>query len=234
MLLAAEAVRQAPRRQASDDALATALTTNPDLVGFVGDTATPREGGGASETAGDWPARTTTSGLLGHARLGGGDDPHRRRGLGRGATPAPHPRGRRRRSPREHGLDHDDLLLLIGSRSVVGIDGTTGEVRLPRTDGAGQIDDAAVSADGEHVAFISSTNPDRATVTVLPLTADGRAVRGDVPCCPLTTALGSGQTDKHLTGTVAWRGDDLRRSAGTGPSSGGDSGHGRAAGHRGP
>ena len=215
LLLAAEAARRAPGA-ASADALATALTTNPDLVRFVGDTATPRAGGGTSETAGDWPAHHPTSGLLAVPDSAAGTIRVVDLASGDVARELPIPDARRDDHLVSTAWTADDLLLLISSRSVVGIDGTTGEVRLPRTDSGGTIDDAAVSPDGDRLAFISSTSPDRATVTVLPLAAGGRAVLGGVPCCPRTTAIGTGRTEKHLTGSVAWRGDDLYVGSGSG------------------
>jgi len=211
-LLAAEAARRSPGALAAD-ALATSLLTDPDLLGYLGDTNEPR--GQAGDPTG-WPAFSPDS-----TELAFPDD---RAGEIRIVAL---PSGReRRRLPipvmpgkaivlSTHWLD-DDMLVIVGIGSVAGIDAKTGAVRVAPTTVRGEITSADVSADGRRIAVVSTTTATAASVTVIPLDASGPAVTGEVPCCTAQFSVGTGHVVERFPGAVAWNGDDLYVASGHG------------------
>ena len=217
LLLAAEAARRQPD-VASAGALATALLTEPDFLRYEGDTNGERVHATAGDpaSAADWPAFSPDGTRLavpdsdaGEVRivdvLTGAED-------------------RVLAFPALDGTDvvrdvlwpASDTLILVTPDEVVGIDATSGVVRMPATPLPGNAAFWALSESGRRLAVVTSPNGTDGTVTVYAVPSGEVLTQRPAPCCGGTLGVGGQRIPRSFPGAVAWRGNDLYVASGTG------------------
>ena len=214
LLLAAEAARREPG-VASANALATALLTDAAFLRYEGDPNAPRATLNSSLRAGDVPAFSPDGTQLAVPDSGAKVVRIVDVVTGDLKRELPFPVFSYRSSLRGVEWLPDGLLVLFAAADIVGIDATTGAVRLPAQALEGTLTSWAVSADGRQAALVNDSTGSP-TVTVLDLRSGEVLVRASAPCCTTAPPIGPGGIETNLTGVVAWRGNDLYVASGSG------------------
>ncbi len=214
LLLAAEAARREPG-VASANALATALLTDAAFLRYEGEPEAPRATLNSSLRAGDAPAFSPDG-----TQLAVPDSAAKVVRIvdvvtGNLERELPFPVVSYRSSLRGVEWLSDGMLVLFAAADIVGIDATTGAVRLAAQALNGTLTSWAVSADGRRAALVNDSTGSP-TVTVVDLRSGEVLVRAPAPCCTTTPPIGPGGVETILTGAVAWRGEDLYVASGSG------------------
>ncbi len=223
MLLAVEAYRRQPGA-AGANALATALFADPSFLRYVGDPAGPTTPGATRcsprPSNPPSPCSIPVHAADNGARPGFSPDSS--------ALAIPDPEAGEIRivdvltGREERTLDQSiggyvrridwlpsGVLLVSSNDDLVGVDAENGEVRIPRIPVGGRITSSAVSRDGRRVAVLVNDGERAAMVMVLELPSGRVLLRRRAPCCVTHLRVGPSRVDLIVSGSVAWRNDEL-------------------------
>ena len=215
LLLAAEAARRDPT-VATTNALATALLTEAAFLRYEGDPNGERVTAGSEASPGDGPSFSPDSTQLAVPDSAAGE-----------VRIVDVVTGEVDRVLDFPALEGDgivrfvrwlpsDILLLVAVDEVVGIDATSGVVRIPDTHLPGSVRSWAVKEDGTRAAIVSDTPDGGFTVTVLALPSGEVLLERPPPCCDTTLAIGPARVAWNLGAAVGWRDDELYVQSGSG------------------
>ena len=214
-LLAAEAAHRAPGALTAD-ALSSTLAADPDLVTFLGDTNQPRVQDAKLASPTGWPAFSPDSTEVAIPDQDAGEIRIVAVTSGKEQRRLPIPVLPDGEVVVTTHWSRGGIVVLVGRHTIVGIDAETGAVRLAPTTVPGAIREAPISDDGRWIAAIATRSDTEASVTVIPLVADGGLRTREIVCCTKRATVGSGGVNTLFVGAVAWRANDLYVASGTG------------------
>ena len=215
LLLAAEAARRGPS-VATTNALATALLTEDAFLRYEGDPNGERVTVASDIVPADGPAFSPDSTQLAVPDSAAGEVRIVDVATGEVERVLDFPALKGNSAVRSVRWLPSDILLLVAVDEVVGIDATSGVVRIPDAPLPGSVSSWAVNEDGSRAALVSLTPDDQFRVTVLALPSGEVLVERPPPCCNPTLAIGPARVERALGAAVAWRDDELYVGSGSG------------------